>query len=158
MKIIITGASGFVGSLLVSELSGREHELILIGRNKETLANRFLGHQVMTYDEFERSPIKADALVHLAVLNNTSKGSYDDFVKINVALLEKILAASVRKKSPASSTLPVPMYLIRVAAITILEANCKRSNIRQISSAMMSKISLCRMSIQGEIGLESCNG
>ena len=41
MKIIITGASGYVGSVLIPELAKTNHELLLVGRNNQNLKIKY---------------------------------------------------------------------------------------------------------------------
>jgi thioester reductase-like protein len=89
MKIIITGASGFVGRLLVDELSSSEHKLLLIGRNKNLLTATFPGLTVGDYGDLTRLGKDFDILVHLAVANNETNHPEKVFFETNVEFLLK---------------------------------------------------------------------
>jgi len=70
MRVIISGASGFIGKMLVSELSQRGAEIILLGRNKSKLQSIFPKNEVFGYDELPHASRNAGLFLNLAVLNN----------------------------------------------------------------------------------------
>ncbi len=94
MKIVITGASGFIGCQIVPLLREGGADLLLVGRDPQALARQFPDLPVSSYEELERRGKGYDALVHLAVRNNDKPGTLDDFRAVNVELLEKIAMAA----------------------------------------------------------------
>lgn len=83
MKLVVTGASGFLGKQLVSRLQNSA-ALQLAGRRPEDLQRDFPGLPTADYRSIADAGRGANALLHLAVLNNTQAGSEDDFRAINV--------------------------------------------------------------------------
>jgi lipopolysaccharide/colanic/teichoic acid biosynthesis glycosyltransferase len=92
LKIAITGASGVVGRRLVSEFTARGAQLLLVGRDKAMLNTLFPGLECCNYDELPNRAAGYDGVLHLAVLNNNSGASEDEFVRVNVDLTNSILA------------------------------------------------------------------
>ena len=92
-KIVITGASGFVGRQLVPRLRDAGCELLLVGRDPVALQSQFPGLACCSNDALTERARGFDMLVHLAVLNNNSNtASPDEFERVNVGLLSEILA------------------------------------------------------------------
>ncbi|RED18294.1 sugar transferase [Pontivivens insulae] len=92
MKIIITGASGFIGRQLVPRLQAGGASLVLVGRDPERLKALF--PELPTHDYNSLPTLEGDLLVHLAVLNNDQPGDEAAFDAINVALLADTLASA----------------------------------------------------------------
>ncbi|CAM4493553.1 MAG: Epimerase family protein [Legionella sp.] len=68
MKIIIGGGTGLVGRSLIAELQGGQHDLWVVGRNKDKIKKIF-NNQVnaTTWDELSQlNPGEFDAIVNLA--------------------------------------------------------------------------------------------
>ena len=100
MKILMSGASGFIGKNIVSELEDRKCECLLLGRDKALLNRLFPGRACFTYSELKM--VKGyDLFVHLATLNNNVEASKDEFDEINIHFLLK-LASLVNKQGNAS--------------------------------------------------------
>lgn len=97
MKIVLTGASGFIGRMLVPLLAAKGARLMLVGRDPDKLAKLFPNHLVCSYEALEQECSHFDLLVHLAVLNNNASSSEQDFQAANVNLLLDV----VRKASQA---------------------------------------------------------
>lgn len=100
MKVVITGASGFVGRRLVSLLSAAGVELLLVGRDAGRLSQQFPAHQTCDYDALPARAVGYDRLVHLAVANNDSGLTEDEFFAANVDLVERLAACAVQAGIP----------------------------------------------------------
>ncbi|MFJ1267711.1 TIGR01777 family oxidoreductase [Legionella lytica] len=68
MKIIIGGGTGLVGRSLIAELLGAQHDLWVVGRNKDKIKKIFKDHvHAATWDELPQlNPEEFDAIVNLA--------------------------------------------------------------------------------------------
>ncbi|SIO22100.1 Sugar transferase involved in LPS biosynthesis (colanic, teichoic acid) [Parasphingorhabdus marina DSM 22363] len=96
MKIVVTGASGYIGRHLVPKLKSDGHDLLLVGRSPEQLARLHPDCASCSYDSLEQHVRGYEALVHLAVHNNTSDADLEQFTAVNVGLLKQVfdIAAS----------------------------------------------------------------
>ncbi len=90
-KIVVTGASGFIGQQLVPRLRDAGCELLLVGRDPAALRSRFPSLACCTYDEMPARAQDFDTLVHLAVLNNNAEASPEEFDRVNAGLLSEVL-------------------------------------------------------------------
>lgn len=86
LRIVVTGASGFVGRELVPRLLARGAKLLLVGRDPAKLQQLFPRCKSATYDEIATHAKDFDLLVHLATKNNDSAGTYQSFKETNVDL------------------------------------------------------------------------
>lgn len=93
-SFIITGASGFIGRMLVPRLIARGHNLLLIGRDPMRLAALFPDLPVASYDDLPQRGCGFDVLLHLAVANNTAGLSRAEFEDANVVFFEAVIAAA----------------------------------------------------------------
>lgn len=87
MKIVIAGASGFVGQNLVPFLTRSGAQLLLVGRDPARLSEMFPGIETCRYEDLATRARGWDKLVHLAVLNNDSTATAQEFVRVNVDFL-----------------------------------------------------------------------
>ena len=76
MKIIITGASGFVGRLITSELNKINIKILLVGRSLKKLKKIYPNNKVCEYDELIKFANDYDCLLHLATFNNKKQNDY----------------------------------------------------------------------------------
>lgn len=90
MKVVITGASGFVGRSLVTALGARGFDLLLVGRDPERMRALFPGMAVCGYDALVDAGRGYDLLVHLAVANNDRALDLAGFREINVEFLGQV--------------------------------------------------------------------
>lgn len=84
MKIVITGATGYVGRNLVPLLRDTGMDLLLAGRDKAKISRVFPDCRCCDYTELAREAKGYMVLLHLAVLNNTSSEPLETFLKVNV--------------------------------------------------------------------------
>ena len=112
MKILITGATGFLGRVLSEMLLERGHTLTLMGRNFSNIKNLFyMGAVPLRLDLREREKVQAacqgmDAVCHVGALSSTW-GPRREFWDINVegtrSVLEGCLQHHVRRLVHVSS-------------------------------------------------------
>ncbi|MBA4045727.1 MAG: sugar transferase [Erythrobacter sp.] len=86
-KMIITGASGFVGRQIVPILRAKGFDLLLVGREPKRLESLFPGIPNCDYANLAERGSGYDILLHLAVQNNHRNVSAAAFQAANVDLL-----------------------------------------------------------------------
>jgi lipopolysaccharide/colanic/teichoic acid biosynthesis glycosyltransferase len=84
MKIIVSGASGFVGRNIIPHLIKGGADITVLGRDRAQLKSLYPQCLPITYIEFETQLPPADLLVHLAAANNNSQLSSSKIAEINV--------------------------------------------------------------------------
>lgn len=104
-KIIVTGATGFLGQYVIQELVAQHYDVIAVGRNKAQLD--FLEEEYtitpLMLDLNHRSevfrlwPKEVSACLHCAALS-TVYGPYEDFYEANVAVTKNVIEASIAKQ------------------------------------------------------------
>lgn len=100
MKILVTGATGFVGRYLVNDLS-RTDEVIACVRKKSNLLPSLV-QQIVSNNFFDIAiPKDTDVIVHLAGIAHNKNNSVDEFKKINVdgtlELARKALESNIKR-------------------------------------------------------------
>ena len=100
MKILVTGASGFVGRYLVNDLS-KTDEVIACVRKKSNLLPSSV-EQTVSSSFFDLAiPKDTDVIVHLAGIAHNKNNSVDEFKKINVdgtlELARKALESNIKR-------------------------------------------------------------
>lgn len=94
MKVVITGATGFVGAHLVRYFSAKGFEIIALGRSTKPPENLLKLADYRSFDfENEVGPemIEADICIHAAALTNT-RSSSKKMMEVNVRGTEKLLS------------------------------------------------------------------
>jgi nucleoside-diphosphate-sugar epimerase len=64
MKVLVTGALGFLGYVLTAALEGRGHEVIRVGRDPDTKAEPQIGFNELDLERGRAAGV--DAVAHLA--------------------------------------------------------------------------------------------
>jgi lipopolysaccharide/colanic/teichoic acid biosynthesis glycosyltransferase len=93
-RILITGASGFLGRQLVPLLEQSGCSLILSGRDPARLAQLFPEHRICAAQDIAQEAKGCHALLHLAVRNNDQPGTEAEFMAANVDYLRDTLSAA----------------------------------------------------------------
>jgi lipopolysaccharide/colanic/teichoic acid biosynthesis glycosyltransferase len=94
MKIVVTGASGFIGRPLVPRLEQAGNEVVVLGRDPARLKALFPHLAAASYEDPEPIMAGADMVLHLAVRNNDQDGTPEDFTRDNVDLTLRLLEAA----------------------------------------------------------------
>lgn len=92
--VVVSGASGAIGRVLVEALVAHGHVPILLGREPEKLEALWPGILVAPLERPEEAVVEADWLVHLAARNNDAAGSLEDFQSANVASTFRLFDAA----------------------------------------------------------------
>lgn len=98
MKLLVTGATGFLGKYVVEELSDQGNEVIAFGRNEKigaALENpnvTFIKGDFVQIDDILNASKQVDAIVHAGALS-TVWGRWEDFYQTNVLGTKNVLAA-----------------------------------------------------------------
>lgn len=88
MKIVITGATGFVARQIIPYLKEVGADLILVGRDEKALQKAYPEMLSCCYETMEKYALNADVLLHMAVENNNSLGELEEFRLDNVMFLK----------------------------------------------------------------------
>ena len=104
MKILVTGASGFIGREIVSELAENQHQLFALGNSKKTSGGNtsnavFLQANIIDYKnllDLEKIG-ELDVIIHSAGLaHQFGETTKEEFDAVNVAGTENILELAVK--------------------------------------------------------------
>lgn len=101
MKVLITGATGFVGSWVARELLSKGHEVRALVRKTSSLANlEALPIERAEGDVLDRASVKAalagrDAVVHTAGVAHFLPGDEERMYAVNHGAVETVLGASL---------------------------------------------------------------
>jgi putative NADH-flavin reductase len=102
MKIVLIGATGFVGSKILEELLNRNHAVTAVLRNPEKLQNKNPLLSVVKGDVFDESVLSSLFKGHDLVISAYNPGwsnpeIYADFIKGSTAILKATKAAGVAR-------------------------------------------------------------
>jgi lipopolysaccharide/colanic/teichoic acid biosynthesis glycosyltransferase len=111
VKVVISGASGSVGSQLVPLLVQAGHTLLLISRDVKKLTAQFPGINVTSLDTWETCAGGYDIFLHLAVLKVEGAGISEGFERVN-SDLTGTLAAGARRAGIPRFIYPSPIQVL----------------------------------------------
>jgi putative NADH-flavin reductase len=98
MKIAIIGATGFVGSAILTELSNRKHEISAIARNpKETPNATWIAADIFNVDALAEVLKGHDVVVNAFNPGWTNPNIYDDFLNGSKAIQEAVKKSGVKR-------------------------------------------------------------
>lgn len=96
MRIVVAGASGFVGGLLIPLLSAKGCDLLLVGRDRSQLRSVYPTLRSCGYDELEQAAAGFDVLVNLVTVNNDVDTVPEEFHRVNVGLMLDLIEKAGR--------------------------------------------------------------
>ncbi|MEN4917348.1 sugar nucleotide-binding protein [Achromobacter spanius] len=96
MKLLITGATGYIGRRLVASAVVRGHQVVVAGRKRPAGMDVEWTHFDLANPQTVELPNGLDAVVHLAVMTSPSA----ETEKSEVAAAESLLSATARAKVP----------------------------------------------------------
>ena len=97
-KVLVTGASGYLGLPLVSILAKSNYKVYAVGRNKKKLRHLFPSIDCFSYNELFSKKLSFDYIIHLAVANNDQELDEKAFYITNVKLLSDLLSFAKRSR------------------------------------------------------------
>lgn len=96
MRIVISGASGYIGQMLVPSLTRKGAEIVLLGRDPERLRTLFLGQVSAAYEDAELLGAGADLFLNLAVLNNDQSTDIAAMTRVNADFAAELATMATR--------------------------------------------------------------
>lgn len=104
MKIFLTGASGYVGSVVAEKLKGKGHEVVGLARSDESerkLVERkieTLRGELHDFEVLKQGASESDAVIHTAFSHNFS--DYNDAVKLDREVIKTFGEALAQTNKP----------------------------------------------------------
>lgn len=132
MKIVLTGASGFVGRDLVPRLLDAGVEVVVCGRDAAGLRRLFPSVTTCDYDSLEEAARGSDLLFHLAARNNDCSGSAAEFDLVNVDFALRVLATA------RAAGIPRFVYVSSFHALNSLNTTAYAASKRRGAEALLS--------------------
>jgi len=98
MKIAIIGATGFVGSAILNELSSRNHEIMAIARNAKNSSDvNWISADIFNTDALAEAIKGNDVVISAYNSGWTNPNIYDDFIAGSKAIQEAIKKSGVKR-------------------------------------------------------------
>ena len=124
-KVLVTGATGFLGKYLIEELLNNDYEVVAQGRKENVLNDIKEKYNVQilkcSLDEIKDIELKVDYVIHAAALS-TVWGKWEDFYNSNVIGTENVIDFCNKNNVKR---------LVYVSSPSIYSAKCDRLNIRE---------------------------
>lgn len=124
-KVLVTGATGFLGKYLIEELLNNDYEVVAQGRKENVLSDikEKYNAQILkcSLDEIKNVELKVDYVIHAAALS-TVWGKWEEFYNSNVVGTENVI--DFCKKNNVKR-------LVYVSSPSIYSAKCDRLNIKE---------------------------
>ncbi|MFZ1301192.1 MAG: NAD(P)-dependent oxidoreductase [Candidatus Microsaccharimonas sp.] len=123
-RVLITGATGFLGKYTVDEFRDNGYQVIATGRNKanlDPLQHPNVTTAQLSLEELATSDIQADTVVHAAALSS-AWGKWSDFYNDNVVGTEQVIRYAQRNNVDR---------LVYVSSPSIYTGQSDRLNIRE---------------------------
>jgi nucleoside-diphosphate-sugar epimerase len=104
MKVFLTGATGYVGSVVAEKLLGKGYEVLGLARNEAAEAKlnekkiRFLRGDLVDVEVSKHGASEADAVIHTAFSHNFS--DYTDAVKLDRKVIAAFAEALAQTNKP----------------------------------------------------------
>lgn len=108
MKVFLTGATGYVGSVVAEKLQAKGHKVVGLARNDAAEAKlKAKGIEVLSGDlrdveSLKRGANEADAVIHTAFIHDFS--DYDGAVKVETAAVAAFAEALANTNKPLVAT------------------------------------------------------
>lgn len=131
MKIVVTGATGFVGQSLVPALREQGADLLLVGRDRDALATIYPDIPSIAYTDLATAGRGYDLIVHLAVLNNDVAGDSAHFDAVNVNFLLQTL--DLAKRAEIGRFINISSLHALTPTINTAYANSKRTALGRVA-------------------------
>jgi putative NADH-flavin reductase len=98
MKIAIIGATGFVGSAILNELTGRNHQITAIARNpKDNVAAKWLAVDIFNIDSLAVTLKGHDIIINAYNPGWTNPNIYNDSIAGSKAIQEAVKKSGVKR-------------------------------------------------------------
>ncbi|HEX3079919.1 MAG TPA: NAD(P)H-binding protein, partial [Puia sp.] len=101
MKIALIGATGFVGSAILHELAGKNHDIVAIVRNPEKEKNTYniqwQKADVNNVDELAKIISGKDVVISAYNAGWTNPNIYDDFMRGSKAIQQAVKKSGVER-------------------------------------------------------------
>ena len=104
MKIFLTGATGFVGSVVAEKLKGKGYKVSALARNDDAAAKleakniEVLRGELSDFDVLKQGAGEADAVIHTAFSHNFA--DYNDAVKLDREVIKTFGEALAQSNKP----------------------------------------------------------
>ena len=132
MRVLLTGATGFLGKYAIEELISHGYEVIAQGRNQkrlEEIKNEY-NIEILCVDlsEIANADIECDYVIHAAALS-TVWGKWDDFYNSNVVGTSNVIEFCLNKKVKKMIYISSPsIYTSKEDRLDILEDSFDKNN------------------------------